>query len=355
MKKIGIFTIQDNKNYGNRLQNFALEYFFKSRGYTVASINASRYFFSPRNLFKLFKKFLKKFFKKNIEDSNAMKERIKKNNEFNLKYINLVNIKYLFNYDLRKKMNCFDFLSVGSDQVWNPYYFARDNIYLLPFEKNKNKKIAVAASLGVRQIPNRYFKYYKKYISDFRAISCREKSACNYFVKNFNLKATNLIDPTLAIPKSVWDEMIKSENFHLNYEYAVVFFLDEPDKRFFDEISAYSERNKYTLIDLGDENSPYFSLNAAQFISLISNAKFVFTDSFHACVFSYIFGINFRFFSRNNSIDMDNRIIDLCSLLKIDSKYFVKQNIDFSELKFDYSVLNSERKKFTDFIDSSFF
>ena len=37
MKKVGIFTIQDSDNYGNRLQNFALQETIKQLGFECYS------------------------------------------------------------------------------------------------------------------------------------------------------------------------------------------------------------------------------------------------------------------------------------------------------------------------------
>ena len=38
MKKIGIITIPDYNNYGNRLQNYAVKRFFENKGYDVVTL-----------------------------------------------------------------------------------------------------------------------------------------------------------------------------------------------------------------------------------------------------------------------------------------------------------------------------
>lgn len=45
-----------------------------------------------------------------------------------------------------------------------------------------------------------------------------------------------------------------------------------------------------------------------EFIGLIKNAEYIFTDSFHACVFSVLFKKEFYAFQRDNSKKMQGRI-----------------------------------------------
>jgi len=62
MKKIGIITINDNNNYGNRLQNYALQEMLKKlTQYDVVTVRNSEYTNRKENIIKQFFRVLKKF------------------------------------------------------------------------------------------------------------------------------------------------------------------------------------------------------------------------------------------------------------------------------------------------------
>ena len=50
LKKIGIVTIYGNNNYGNKLQNYAIEKIYINHGFTVKTIRYKNYYyFNDRN------------------------------------------------------------------------------------------------------------------------------------------------------------------------------------------------------------------------------------------------------------------------------------------------------------------
>ena len=57
-----------------------------------------------------------------------------------------------------------------------------------------------------------------------------------------------------------------------------------------------------------------YDVSPGEFVSLIKYSDCVFTDSFHACVFSNIYEKNFFVFPRSGADKMSNRITSLISL-----------------------------------------
>lgn len=91
---------------------------------------------------------------------------------------------------------------VGSDQIWRPIYVPNINDFFLEFIKDKNvRKIAYAASFGTAT--PKYTDLQKnvcgKLISEFQAISVREKSALKV-IENFGWQVNCIpqlvLDPT---------------------------------------------------------------------------------------------------------------------------------------------------------------
>ena len=68
-------------------------------------------------------------------------------------------------------------------------------------------------------------------------------------------------------------------------------FLGKIEKTVEDRIRDYCEKNKIERIDLNSVTSlKWFDITPFEFLYFIKNAEFIFTDSFHASVFSIIFG-----------------------------------------------------------------
>ena len=113
--KTGIITII-SRNYGNRLQNFALQRVLEKKNIKVRTVPINNYY-----SIKIFIKFIIK----KVLWKNTVWE------EFEFK------IKYAYQSCKKININQYDFFIAGSDQIWNPYfhfnsereflYFAEDN------------------------------------------------------------------------------------------------------------------------------------------------------------------------------------------------------------------------------------
>ena len=147
-KKIGVITINDFNNYGNRLQCYAVQNYLENLGYIVENIYNE---YNPNSfIVNSGKRLIRQ-----LRDFNKRKTIAIRNqnfNEFN-KYINfskeyIINGK--FDKDLDKQ---YDFFVTGSDQVWNPCDSGRSEIDFLNFASSE-KKISFSASMGVEELPN---------------------------------------------------------------------------------------------------------------------------------------------------------------------------------------------------------
>lgn len=166
MKRIGIITIYDNNNYGNRLQNYALQEVLKSNGCEVETLK-NNVTLNDRDKF-LYRK-LKYLVKKIVRHKNKNTKRYKSFDEFNK------NIKFAPKMctafsDISKD---YDYFVVGSDQVWNPNFARLSYVDLLRFA-NGSQKIAYAASFGISELSDSWKNILKKDFEDFKAISLRE-------------------------------------------------------------------------------------------------------------------------------------------------------------------------------------
>ena len=171
MKKIGIITINDFNNYGNRLQCYAVQCCLESMGYLGENIynTYSRDGFIVNSGRKIIRK-LRSFRRRNIVA--VRKQNFTEFNQ-NIRFSKDRIINGRFDKDLSDR---YDFFITGSDQVWNPYDSGRSEIDFLTFA-SEEKRISFSASMGVEKIPDQMREKYREYLKDYHRISVREETA----------------------------------------------------------------------------------------------------------------------------------------------------------------------------------
>ena len=97
--------------------------------------------------------------------------------------------------------------------------------------------------------------------------------------------------------------------------------------------------NKYRIIDLNSDNL-YFQYTPFQFLSLINNAEYVITSSYHALVFSILF--EKKFFSILYGDGDDSRACNLLHILGL-SQHGIMYDEHIDECKkWNYNEANDK-------------
>lgn len=251
------------------------------------------------------------------------------------------------------------FLS-GSDQIWNGHSFRILPHYFLRFAP-KNKRIAWAPSFGTSDIAQYNWRIYKKYISQYAALSVRENDGVKIIEELIGKKAIHLIDPVFLLTGEAWASLIKQNVYG---KYVLCYFLDDPHNKTIDMISEYSKSNKTTIIVFGNISKKYEQIEGCkivtggpkEFLSLISSASCLFTDSFHGVSFSIIMHVPFRAFRRNytHGVDQSSRLYSILKLCQMESA-FEPNSITNMKLNFKYAdrVIEEERRKMINYLIES--
>ena len=345
--KVAIITLVGDFNYGNRLQNYALQEVLIALGVNVATIDNPNQCFL-RNL------------KEHLVERGAGKKQLKsicdmrreKNlRNFTKQYIHMAEADFI--------SDDFDYFVVGSDQVWNPLFWGTDiecysvKRYLL---KNVDaaKRVAYAASFGVEQLGHLWFPVFQRELSKFHAISVRETSGVEIVEKACGKQAELVLDPTLVLPKEKWNQMaadVQEDNYVLN------FFLGEVTQQKQEYIEKISHEHRCKIIDVTNKKDKYYSCRPEIFLGLIKHAKLVITDSFHATVFSIVFHTPFLSLTReqHNYCKMSSRLETLLGMVNMTER-FNNINIDDPFIcTFDNvdSLIESRRKKSILFLENA--
>lgn len=348
MKKIGILTINDNYNLGNRLQNYATQEFLKDFEFKVETIQNIKNYYNSNYTFRVKEKI------KNIIKYLSPKKKHKRYINFLRFNKNIEWSKYLIDYKhIPKEINeKYDYFITGSDQVWNPTFGRMSDIDFLTFA-DKNKRISLAASFGINEVPKDLKEYYKKRLIDFRALSVREERA-KEIIEELTGRNDSIVilDPTMLIPVEKWNNVIKKPKMMKKIEgrkYILNYFLGNLSEKRKKEISRIAEENNCKIINLLDKNDDFYSCGPSEFLYLEKNAFLICTDSFHSTVFAILFNRPFIVFDREDSeVKMSSRLETLLSKFELKNQWFDK-NIRNEQIKPEYNnvlkTLQEERNK----------
>lgn len=323
MKKIGIVTIE-SMNFGNRLQNYALQEVLKSMGCMPET-------FHRKKFSKKIKNSCRKFIQ-NIIQNKAAKFR-----HFDEKIIfsDIILEKDIYPEGIDQK---YDLFVVGSDQVWNPHYdFVAGENDFLSFA-TPCKRIAYAPSFGVSQIPDEKKEYFIKKISEFAHLSVREKAGADIICNLTGRKVEVVLDPTLMISREKWEEVMCKSKYIPKEKYVFIYSLGEQSSYFQEAVNHY--KSKYKVFDIMQkmDNGLALPIGPAEFLYAIHNAEVILTDSFHCTVFSIIFEKKVYTFDRTG-LSMSSRIKTLQESLGIEQGDYRDINIDYEKVKENLKAL----------------
>ena len=341
--KIGIATQCGLWNYGNHLQNYAMQKILSGFGEAVTLVNT----------YDILKK-------------NVMRARIKSmlggrralEAERLLKFYNFCKKNLAFEkFDTDKCAHSFDYVVCGSDQIWSPelsgtpYDFA---LFMPP-----EKRISYAASFGVSEIPDEKKPFFTDALKEMKALSVREEKGAE-IIKNLTGRNAEVhIDPTLMLDKNNWCEIESKPHYETAGNFLLTYFIGEikPEHRRY--INNIAEKNNLKIINIEhlNPNEYWYKTGPAEFLWLIEHSRLICTDSFHGSAFSVIMGVPFVVFERKDGkSSMYSRIDTLLKKLNLDSRKF-ESVCDADVFSADYSktqdILKGERRKSAEFFSGS--
>lgn len=339
--QIGIVTMFYNSdNYGGVLQSYALVKAIEKLGMNAEQICYNHY--SAFNWKQRAKKKLVQYISLIKHPSyvsiyrllNKRKKAVVKESGSLVKHSRKV-------YNEKTISNCienYDAFITGSDQVWHGEWPA----YFLTFVPKSKRKISYAASTGKSILTEDEIKTIGEKTKDFTAISVREADIAEQLQKYMpDRKIELVLDPTLLLDQKDWDE-VASERL-MTKPYVFCYFLGS-DSRMRTLAFEYAKNHELTLVtiphmqqkvetddlDFGDVQA--FETTPQDFLSYIKNAEAVFTDSFHASVFSQIFNKQYYVFGRLEHKEMNNRINTLTEMF--DSRSHFIEDIHQYQLEY---------------------
>lgn len=338
---IGILTMHRVVNYGSALQTYALQRFLNEKGFESEIID----FVFTNNPHGL-KNWLRYFIKRNFIGSIKFRRFWEEN------YM-LSKQCYKTKEELSDTSCKYDIYLTGSDQVWNPNHNGDELTFMFDFIKSPTAiKVSYASSFSTSAIPQRMEKKYSELLSLYSAISVREEKAVALIKRLTGKEAAWVCDPTLLVDKEAWTELAKKGRLKIKKPYVLFYILTYaynpyPEiEHIIQQVQEKYKGCKFVFLngkvsDRRRHNSVVINnLSPYEFISLIENAEFVVTTSFHGTAFA----INFRkpFYSIiQSNLLLDDRMYSLLHRLGLDNRAVCyDKELNFEEMRYDSEIEN---------------
>ena len=372
--KIGIVTFYRVANYGAMLQAYSLMNTLNRMGHEVVFI---RYKFCAPKQFPLWRSLVSRSLKGvKVKFKNYVCHSI---TDFAASY---PQTKYCETIeDVRLATADCDALIVGSDQMWNPLWCAKGHLdyVMLNFAGDGTRRISYAVSFSVKDWPNdSTAEEAGRLLRKFASISVREKSGVA-LVKKLSGRddAEWLLDPTMIHDADFYRSMLGVRERDRTGEAFLFKYLlpwsDGPAESIaLDKVvgmidGGVSVRDEKTLPHgglgvlcrmLGVSSK----IPVVDWICNISQARLVFTNSFHGTVFAILFHRPFiSLLIRGRYSGMNERIVSLLDLVGLSSRAVYADDLEAIERavtsSIDWTVVDSriehERARVTSFFERS--
>ena len=383
-KKIALVTCYFQPNYGSQLQAFATQEAFVKLGLEHETIMID-------GLLPEINKAKYKYFLSKILDVNTVKDKMatvrkllakKRNPEYarnlEVRYgmfrdfaANMFTLsgRYDSKAQLGESAHGYAAFVVGSDQLWLPSNIAAD-YYTLNFVPDDVCKIALATSFGISVLPAKYGRKAGEFLNRINYVSVRETSGQKLVKQWADRDVPVVCDPTIMFDAEEWKKAIGADGdgkrFANGDKYLFVYFLGnnpwerEIVKRVRKEtglkIVQIAHSDEYVKSDEGFADFTPYNVGPREFVELIRDAEYVFTDSFHCSVFSMLNSKRFFTFPRYSNdgpASTNGRLYSLLSLVKQEKRMVRKSDVfnvaDRLKEEVDYKVVHGELDKLRQF------
>lgn len=355
--KAAVITLHNVCNYGSQLQAYAtqkkLEEFFddvvfidfrRKDTYGSGLLNT----FIKGNLFKIPAIFPTLIYWKFLFGG------------FQKKYLKLTSKKYFSTKDFEGFEDFADVYFSGSDQIWNTGW--NNGVipaFYLDFVPDKKLKYSFASSFGKSNLNAQEIEDTNKYIARYKSISVREESGLKILNDCYGYKnAIRITDPVLSLSPDYW-RSIAPKNI-IQDEYILIYMIRRNKKvdDYAKNLSRITGLKLYRLCTRLDQifrsGKSIIMPKIFDFITLIDNAKFVVTDSFHAAAFSMLLETPPVCFYQK---DYPGRVADFLKLLNSEHRAvenysdfgIIDRPVNFEEVR---NILSAEREKTDNFLKS---
>lgn len=355
VRKVGIITFHKALNYGAVLQTYALQTMLEQMECEPIVLDYDNPYIST----KLSQPQLRDYhnplnFSKDLRRFRMDASKAEKISSFATEHLHVSS--RMDKTGLKDFAETLDIVVTGSDQVWNDKITHCDDTYYLDFAPS-TKRVSYAASIGSEEIPLSSVSRIYPILREYRAISVRETQAQHAINRQLGLDVQRVLDPTLVLCADDYAQLT-SHTLESKYVLVYMLFYSEMLLKKAKEMAAKLGCSVYCINASGTQVKGVIDHSNAgieEWLSLMKDAEYVFTNSFHGVAFSVNFGKQFAAELPPARIQAGSRITDLLSILNLIDRIMTADHFDNKVI--DYNVvncrLNAERAQSQDFLKSA--
>lgn len=303
--KIGLITFHDTTNFGSLLQTYGLYKKINDLGYDCDVIDYQCENIIKREIPAPLKLTLNpKAFLKDLIFGGIIRKKYKELHRFLTSEIKLG--KRCDKRSIQELRFQYDKFVIGSDITWGMDIIDKDLTFFLNFETCSKKKTAFSASVG-----NPWTKDEKllidPLIKEFCYIAVREDESADWVEELTGERPRVVCDPTMLITADDWKRYCYKRKDADRY---VLVYFDNKNGDCLKTAKEYAAKHdlKVKLVGYGMSRKDVDivrPLSLEDFLSLINDAAFVVTASYHGMLFSIYFNRQFAYYNRAHKSRMN--------------------------------------------------
>lgn len=230
----------------------------------------------------------------------------------------------------------------GSDTIFCIDEFGFDDGYYANYDCMKNGyTISYAASFGDSHFDDETYKILDDRLQNFKALGLRENIMVPYAKEHTKVNVQKVVDPTLLLQEKDYETI--TSNPLENEKYLLIY-----GRRRNDKMNEFAEKianeNGWKIIEISlqaknaEKHKMFYEAGVEEFLSLIKNAEYVVTNSFHGMIFSVQFRKQFVIFSREQC---DTKITELLEMFGLLDRMLKNGNEEFNK-HIDYNAVHKK-------------
>ena len=336
MENIGLITFSTTlDNYGQVLQALATKDYLQERGHRVFLMREKE-----DCLLDMFSLSIRMFVKRFIyffTRSNSIKQSIKAQENYVhwksvYKYNEKIHPRFFeqFRTSNFEIINCCDgaikqyritALCAGSDQIWG----GPDKYHFLQIGPNSLKRFSIAPSTGDKQLTKEGGVLVAQWLRGFSFVTVREPSGVQMCKSCGYNRAHLILDPTFLLSSNQYNSYAPSQCSDDNYIFVYLLRAQAPIS--LESIEEFAKKNNLAVKYVPgqgrmDEHDKIYA-TIPEWLSLIRDARYVITNSFHGMAFSIIFRKSFLVLPRvDETKNMNERITSLSKELGLTDRIY---------------------------------
>ncbi len=342
----GIITIHNVANYGATFQALGLFQYLRNQNVDAEFIdysmnrniqqNVVRRKFMSRILLLLKKLFNYRYYLNSRKKTEAFKK-------FWNQYFEISTNHYLGDDEFLKASLNYDIAIVGSDQLFNLSLTNNSETYFLP--NYRNYKISYSTSFGMNGLSIKNEEKVVNFLKGFNRLSIREESVAAFLKAKYGFEIQVSVDPVYLLTREEWKCFETPVKLPDKYVFCYL-MSDNPNIKQVIKWIKEKEKNIQIVIvqtckqKLSIEGHNFSDSGPAEFLTLLANASYVVTNSFHGCALGIIYKKKIFSLEEERFIG-DQRYIAMLGRAEVYDK-IVPYNTDWGVFDFKKHVIDGE-------------